>query len=285
MKESDQLESLRIIDIIEDKYSQELYVQGCFEIIYIHYGTGVHVLNNISTSYEKGDLFLLAPGDHHFFTPEVVTRFTYIKFTPDYFEFHNHSTKNLSHKVTPTSIIQMQYLQQEKIAVRGTCQNILKNIFENIILYNTTIDVIYSPIVYYHILSIFGMVKECLTIRNIELKKLTPTKSLITEYIQKNIYNRDYISIKSISRHFNISESYFSKYFKRNFGIGYRDFLEKLQLQLIKRRLQTGEIKLKEIADEFGFTDASHLSKFFKRHEGVNPSEYKNTFFANADAL
>jgi len=49
-----------------------------------------------------------------------------------------------------------------------------------------------------------------------------------------------------------------------------------MQLQLIKRRLETGEIKLKEIADEFGFTDVSHLSKFFKRHEGINPSAYKN---------
>ncbi|NDV64886.1 helix-turn-helix domain-containing protein [Bacteroides sp. 224] len=51
--------------------------------------------------------------------------------------------------------------------------------------------------------------------------------------------------------------------------------MEKLLLQLVKQRLQTKEIKLKQIANEFGFTDISHLSKFFKKHEGINPSEFK----------
>lgn len=172
--------------------------------------------------------------------------------------------------------MEIQWLKEDKITVSEPCQTILKNIFENIILYNSTINVLRSSIVYYHILSIFGMIKEYIESRNIELKKKTPTNAHIAAYIQENISNRDCISIHMIANHFNISPSYFSTYFKRNFEISYKEYIEKMQLQLIKRRLETGEIKLKEIADEFGFTDVSHLSKFFKRHEGINPSAYKN---------
>lgn len=276
MRKCSQFESLKIIDVIEEEYSCELHAQDHFEIIYIHYGCGGHIFNEVTIPYGKGDLFLLAPGDRHYFTVKTVTRFTYIKFTSSYFETYDRSYKSFSREITPTSIMEIQWLKEDKITVSEPCQTILKNIFENIILYNSTINVLRSSIVYYHILSIFGMIKEYIENRNIELKKKTPTNAHIAAYIQENISNRDCISINMIADNFNISPSYFSTYFKRNFEISYKEYIEKMQLQLIKRRLETGEIKLKEIADEFGFTDVSHLSKFFKRHEGINPSAYKN---------
>ncbi|MDH6313019.1 AraC-like DNA-binding protein [Parabacteroides sp. PFB2-10] len=275
MRRCSQFEPLKIVDVIEEEYSCELHAQDHFEVIYIHYGSGVHFFNEITVPYEKGDLFLLAPGDRHYFTVHITTRFTYIKSTPGYFEFHSPSARNTSHVITPTAIMQIQWLKQDKISVKEPCQTILKNTFENIILYNSTIDVARSSIIHYQILSIFGMIKEYLEARSIEVKKQTPTNAHIAAYIQENVYNRELIGIKSIAEHFNISPAYFSTYFKRNFGTTYREYLEKLLLQLIKQRLRTKEIKLKQIADEFGFTDVSHLSKFFKKHEGINPSEFK----------
>lgn len=274
MRRCNQLEILKIVDVIEEEYSCELHMQDHFEVIYIHYGSGVHVFNEATVPYEKGDLFLLAPGDRHYFTVHTVTRFTYIKFTPAYFEFHSPSTKIVAYTITPTAIMQIQWLKQDKITIKEPCQTILKNTFENIILYNSTINIARSPIIYYQILSIFGMIKEYLEARNIEVKKQTPTTAHIAAHIQENIYRRELIGIKSVAKHFNISPAYFSTYFKRNFGISYREYLEKLLLQLVKQRLQTKEIKLKQIVDEFGFTDVSHLSKFFKKHEGMNPKSY-----------
>lgn len=274
MRKCSQSELINIVDIIEEEYSCELHAQDYFEVIYIHYGDGMHVFNGTNIPYEKGDLFLLAPGDRHFFTVNNITRFTYIKFTSGYFEFHKHSKKNEDYEVTPTAIMQIQWLKQDKITVKEPCQTILKNIFESLILYQSTNDINRSSIIYYQILSIFGLIKEYLETRNIELSKQTPTNAHIASYIQENIYNRERIFIEAIATHFNISVSYFSTYFKKNFEVSYRNYVERLQLQLIKRRLKGGDCKLKQIADEFGFTDVSHLSKFFKKHEGVSPKSY-----------
>lgn len=136
MKRCSQSEPLKIVDVIEEEYSCELHQQDHFEVIYIHYGSGVHIFNEVTVPYEKGDLFLLAPGDRHYFTVHSVTRFTYIKFTTGYFEFHSHSARNASYEITPTAIMQIQWLKQDKITVKEPCQTILKNTFENIILYN-----------------------------------------------------------------------------------------------------------------------------------------------------
>lgn len=43
----------------------------------------------------------------------------------------------------------------------------------------------------------------------------------------------------------------------------------------IKVQLQSEDISIQEIADRFQFPDQSYLGRFFKRHEGVSPREYR----------
>lgn len=276
MKKCNLFESLTIIDIEEKEYSCEMHAQNHFELIYIHKGKGTHIYNNIHIAYERGDLFLLAPDDRHYFEVIELTRFTYIKFTSSYFEAHKHLTNDDFHIVSPIEIMKMQWLKEEKITVEEPFKTVLKNTIDSITFYNELENITHSPIVFYQILSIFGMIKEQLNKRNITLNKSIASNGHIATYIHEQIYNRENIAIKVIAEHFNISPLYFSSYFKQNFGINYRDYLDEHILKLVKKRLSTGGYKLKEIAHEFGFTDTSHLSKFFKKHESINPSEYRD---------
>jgi AraC-like DNA-binding protein len=92
--------------------------------------------------------------------------------------------------------------------------------------------------------------------------------------VHENIYERDKIAVKEVSNFFNISPTYFSNYFKRHFNISYQEYLDNYRISLIEKRLNIGGLKLKQIADEFGFTDSSHLSKSFKKIKGISPKEY-----------
>jgi len=49
-----------------------------------------------------------------------------------------------------------------------------------------------------------------------------------------------------------------------------------------KRLLLYSEKTSEEIAYELGYKEAGHFSKFFKKHVGVNPSEFKNYKFTNS---
>ena len=46
-------------------------------------------------------------------------------------------------------------------------------------------------------------------------------------------------------------------------------------LSKIKRQLYSSDSTLKEIAYEFGYLDYAHFSKFFKKHSGYSPSQYR----------
>ncbi|WP_407947007.1 AraC family ligand binding domain-containing protein [Parabacteroides sp. PH5-16] len=64
-----QSKSQKVVDVVEAEYSCKLHTQDHFEIIYIHYGNGVYVFNELTVPYEEGDLFLLASGDNRHCIP------------------------------------------------------------------------------------------------------------------------------------------------------------------------------------------------------------------------
>gem|GEM_PF-6555402 len=49
-------------------------------------------------------------------------------------------------------------------------------------------------------------------------------------------------------------------------------------MQLIERRLLLPNYTLKQIVEEFGLTDESHLSNYFKSITGYSPTDYKRKF-------
>lgn len=82
------------------------------------------------------------------------------------------------------------------------------------------------------------------------------------------------IQVRNIAREFPIAESYFGAYFKRNFGISYRDYVNELRTKLIEKRISGGNLSITQIADEFGFSDKSHLTNFFKKRKSQRPTDF-----------
>lgn len=70
----------------------------------------------------------------------------------------------------------------------------------------------------------------------------------------------------------------FSRAFSRDIGKSPKAFLQDdLVRKIISRLLRPG-VQLKQIADELKFSDQFYLSRFFRKHTGVSPSEYQARF-------
>jgi len=48
-------------------------------------------------------------------------------------------------------------------------------------------------------------------------------------------------------------------------------------MKLIETRLRYTDLQINEMVYEFGFSDASHLNKQFKKYAGMNPTEYRKS--------
>ncbi len=57
------------------------------------------------------------------------------------------------------------------------------------------------------------------------------------------------------------------------------DWIKLFSVECYKYRLRSCSIPVKSIALEFGFEDPSSFQKFFKRHTGMTPSEYRETVY------
>lgn len=276
MKVLSQFEPLSAEEIREASFSCSRHSHTYYELVYIAGGNGDHLLNENIVAYAPGDLFLVAPGELRSFDIHAETHFIYIKFTEAYFESKKHLAPDEFKIGSPELLMEMKWLKEVKIVVKEPCSHILRSTIENLLLYSKHRIISASPVAYYQLLSVFGMIREILRERNVASKEELNHEKLIS-FIHENIYDRQKLLIRNVAEHFNISSTYFSNYFKRHFGMTYQAYLDTYRTALVEKRLSVGGLKTKQIAQEFGFTDVSHLSKAFKKVKGYTPKVYLNS--------
>lgn len=93
------------------------------------------------------------------------------------------------------------------------------------------------------------------------------------DYILKNYKNNE-ISIKEIAGCSYMSEVYFRKIFKEEYGVSPRKYITTLRIQYACHLISTGYYSLKEIVYMSGYSDYKYFSSVFKRIIGVSPSDY-----------
>lgn len=83
------------------------------------------------------------------------------------------------------------------------------------------------------------------------------------------------ISLKMISEHVYLSDTYFSFLFKKVVGITYMEYLQKLRMKEAKRLLHSTTYKVYEVAEMIGYSDYKYFSIQFKKYVAMSPKEYR----------
>lgn len=259
--------------VIEDYKSMAmhlpLHTHTYYEMIYIHKGKGRHLLNGSTSNYEQGDILLISPSDEHVLAIEALTHLTVIKFTTGYLTEHTLDGKLLDRIV---ALMGNTFVKEFKLYLAPPFDTIFKNSINNLILYRKSPTLSSSSWVFYQFLSMMDILLHHQSDGGLGAKQ---SGDELLEYIHNNIYTPQILQIKKIAVHFNKSPSYFSYYFKKKYGKTFRDYTQNYRLQLIENRLKNSAYTIKQIAQEFGFYDKSHLYHFLKSVHHVNPGIYR----------
>lgn len=92
-------------------------------------------------------------------------------------------------------------------------------------------------------------------------------------YIEKNLSAQ--LKIEDMAKEMHVSYYSLSRNFKRDTGIGIKEYLEEMLLKKAKHLLLTTDLQLQEIAGELQFCDPFYFSRFFRKYENVSPREYR----------
>lgn len=83
------------------------------------------------------------------------------------------------------------------------------------------------------------------------------------------------LTLRDVATSIHINESYLSKLFKKELGVGFTDYLNTLRIQKSVELLSQTDMNLLEIAGQVGFEDQSYFTKVFKKVTGKTPRQFK----------
>ncbi|NOU98172.1 response regulator [Paenibacillus sp. LMG 31456] len=110
----------------------------------------------------------------------------------------------------------------------------------------------------------------------IEEKMLQRNVSIIQKAVtfMEQHYHRD-ISLQEVADAVYLTPNYFANLFKERTGETMLNFLSDIRISKAKELLKQPDIKIYEVAERVGYTDAKYFGQVFKKIVGLTPVEYK----------
>ena len=92
-------------------------------------------------------------------------------------------------------------------------------------------------------------------------------------YIDKNLSR--HIKLKELAGVLCLNPTYFSNIFHEMTGSRPTEYIATRRIEMAQRLLLSTAFSIKELADQLGFSSASHFSHTFKKQLGISPQQYR----------
>ena len=246
-----------------------------FEIIFILKGNGVHRINGNAFPYAEGDVFLLGPEDFHYFEINELTEFSFVRFNES---IHKQLPDDKDHPWQPiiNSLLSTASHSRGSIV---TDKLEKQKLFQ--LLHVLEAESANDESQYFEVMR-DSLMRSMLIILARNLFSQTHGRPVLKDsieamliYIKQHIYQPELLTIEHLAEHFHYAPAYISIFFKTHTGESLKQYIIKHKIKLIEARLLYSQLTLSEIADEFGYTDESHLCKQFRKYTGTTPISFR----------
>lgn len=112
------------------------------------------------------------------------------------------------------------------------------------------------------------------------LEKITKKDYKKEKFQEATNYMKEHLEdcrIADVAEHVELSERALRHLFKLNTDLLPKQYLEHLRIEEAKKLLETGDMFIKDIANQLGFSTPYHFSECFKKVSGVSPKYYRNS--------
>lgn len=245
-----------------------------FQIVYVISGKGSFTINDNIASYSKGSLTLLTPNDQHYLEVEEKTELLLVKFSEQYVKDYKWNNINsIGCLLYGASYLSGCILQNKPdiVLVESIVTSLLHGLHHP--------DIYQEELTLHYVNALIVIAARNISkMRAEHLGSNTDKRILdIMNYIQGNIHDPALLKVSVIAHKFGLSETYLGTYFKNQCGETITHYILNYKLRLIEHRLLFSDMRINEIVTEFGFSDESHLNKFFKKQHKMSLTEFKRT--------
>jgi len=248
-----------------------------FELVYILDGKGSQSIQHAKYPYKKNGIFLLPVAKCHQYIINEPTRFMFVRFTASYFFPDMDGQVDYSQWFSRINfIIGNHHHHAGELINDKNDKEQVKRLLDVILFEYEHKDVCSAFVIQNTLVSILGVICRNIQRRVMKGRMITDSKFAdLLNFISFNILDTDKLSVPYLSKKFNVAQTYFSEYFRRNASQRFQDYLTSSRLKIAESRARYTDIPLQEIALELGFTDSSHLNKMMKKYFGKSMREIR----------
>jgi AraC-like DNA-binding protein len=235
------------------------------ELVYVFSGKGIHNINNKSYFISSGDLLLIKTEESHSIHPlspdTIPLQWINCIFLPEFIDF-NLDIFTLGCRFVGTFGYEMSLL------------------FQSMMEEYTDKKQGYLDVIRSYLLVVLTKLSRSLVNSGINegysnIRKQMMVKSTL-DYIHANYKQK--IALSVLASRLDISSAYLSRIFKQLTNTNITEYTNNYRLEKSCKLIVNTDLTILQIADETGFCDIKYFYKFFEKHHGTSPGEFRKKF-------
>ena len=262
---------------VSNNFASKLHSHPFLEFVYVVSGSVEHTLDGKTMIIKGGDYFLIDLNSRHSYKAIAGTkdfRIINCMFTPEFIDPILVNVKGFQ-DILNNYLVQFGYRKFANIPTQSIYHDNDGRLYE---LVNQMLreydkkDSGYREVIRYLLLS-----SMIFLLRNESIENELPSDN-VPRYI-KQCVAQSYmlpLSLSEICRGMNHSLSNISKIFKKNTGMNFRDYLQKVRIEKACQLLRTTDKTVVEISELVGYSDPAFFYRTFKKILNVTPYEYRS---------
>ncbi len=228
-----------------------------YELEFVTSGIGIATINELEIHVTPGDIFFMTPLDVHSFHMDngdiYVSNLSFSEATilPEYQNILFNTQIRYAHFEDTKAITDIFDLISRETQINDHFKSNNINFLVNMIL------------------------AEFIRVADFEntSAEAHPLILNIVRYVR--IHATENITLESVAKSFNISPQHLSRLFKQSLGIGFKQYLISLRLDLAKNLLALTDMSITAVCFDIGFSTLENFIRIFKKNNGITPLEYR----------
>jgi len=240
------------------------------EMEYIVSGECVQIIDGKEYIVKKGDLLIFDIGDSHsYYVNTKMEHFNCI-FVPDVFADNSEISGNWKNALKPDGVLKTPciiHFTGETVVQVERLLFTMKEQFDR-----TRYQ--YQSIMKTSLMLLLQIISQH---EHSSLTAATSFVKVLTMISDNFNRNQDY-SLKTIAGYLKYNPSYFSKYFKKNYGMTYSEFIARKRIEKSLNLIMHTDDTIENICYKSGFSDKKQFYKSFKQFIGTTPHQLRKKY-------